>query len=93
MNVRLTKAQTGTAGPLAVGAEIEHADAYRLIQLGVAEPIDDEAKAKMAEIEVQQKANAERVGRMRQEIAAARRAELVAKHGPGAPQNRKLDTK
>jgi len=93
MKIKLTKAQTGAAGPLAVGAEIEHADAYRLIQLGVAEPLDEEAVAKMVELEAQQKLSQERAAQMRQEIAAQRRAELAAKHGPGAPQNRKLNTK
>lgn len=93
MKVRLTKDQSGTTGPLAAGTEIEHADAYRLIQLGVAEPIDDEAKAKMADIEVERKKNEERAARARKDIAAARRADLVAKHGPGAPENRKLKTK
>lgn len=92
MKVRLTKPQTGTAGPLPAGTEIEHADAYRLIELGVAEPLDEEAKAKMQEIAARAEANQERAARARAEIAAAQKADRLAR-ASRVPENRKLKTK
>jgi hypothetical protein len=97
MKVRLLTEQQSTAGALPAGTEIEHPDAYRLAQLGVAEPIDDEAKEKMAEFEAQQEARRERAAKLRQQIAEQKKADRVAsfarKLGVDGPENRKLKTK
>ena len=49
MRVRLIVECDTLEGFRGVGFEIEHPDAYRLCELGFAEPVDDEAKAAFAE--------------------------------------------
>lgn len=45
MKAQITKSgQSGPGGPVEVGTLIEHPKAYRLVQLGVAEPADDECR-------------------------------------------------
>lgn len=97
MKVRLTVEQDSTAGKLPAGTEIEHPDAYRLAQLGVAEPIDAEAQTAMAEYEEQRKASQARAAHVRKQIAEQRKADRVdafaRKLGVEGPENRKLKTK
>ena len=42
MKCKLLVDQEGLTGPLLAGEVIEHRDAFRLVELGVAEPADDE---------------------------------------------------
>jgi hypothetical protein len=51
MKVRLIEAQKTPYGEdLPIGTEIEHEDVHFLVGVGVAEPIDDECHAKVAEL-------------------------------------------
>lgn len=96
MKVKLTSDQTGTGGPLPAGTEIEHPDAFRLLQLGIAEPVDEEARNAMAEYEATRKANAERSAQIRADLAARKKAARVddfARKLGVEPENRKLKTK
>lgn len=45
MKCRLTEDREGVDGPLPKGTEIEHPHAFRLVELGHAEPADEECAA------------------------------------------------
>ena len=64
MRVRMIDACDTTHGPEPAGYEVDHPDAYRLCELGVAEPLDDEAKAAVASWQERQKVIAARQAKL-----------------------------
>ena len=47
MKAKLTKDRESPTGPLPAGTVIDDPQAYRLCQLGIAEPADEECRAKL----------------------------------------------
>lgn len=81
MKVRTTKETELEHGIRPVGTEIDHPESWRLCEMGVAEPIDDEAKAKWAEREVhleKTRANIRAAAESAKQQAAEEEAEQTA---------------
>jgi predicted ribosome quality control (RQC) complex YloA/Tae2 family protein len=74
MKVRLTKQIDTADGPLKPGELIERPDAFWLLRLEVAEPVDDEAKAEFAQLEAARKGRQDRIRVMAEEQAKQQRA-------------------
>lgn len=53
MIAKTLRATEGKSGIIPAGTEIVHPDAYKLVLLGVAEPVDKDCRVKLAEIEQQ----------------------------------------
>lgn len=78
MRVRTLVETEGPNGLRPAGEEIIHPDAWRLCEMGIAEPVDGQAKEKMEEIAAQKAKRAEVVAARRARMAAVTAPEVVA---------------
>jgi hypothetical protein len=74
MKVKITKKCRSVSGEHMPGVEIEHAEAHRLIKLGVAEPADKEAEVWCKLYQAKQAAADKRATAREKQAAAARLA-------------------
>ena len=85
MRVRYLKDTDTEYGPKKAGDELEHPAAFYLCQLGIAEPVDEPAKAKHAEwLEASSR---------RKKAAAKRRDEIYAAKIAERAENKKVRQK
>lgn len=78
MKVRLTKPIDTADGPLLPGEVIERPDAFWLMRLEVAEPVDDEAKVEFEILELARKGRQEKIRKMAAEQQEQERALRLA---------------
>ena len=89
MKVKLTKERTGPDGILPAGTEISDPHAWRLCLLGLAEPSDDEASAKVTEANAIATRDAEYFAARAKAEREEMLARLEAKFAPATPDDKK----